>query len=224
MEAFCKHRTAFVRTPKLGVLGGKGGQDGSSQEVKALVRKRERTYTGDATFWQALVEIVLGLYYVGMAFWQFAFAPQGALITLVLSIGLFTMGGATMRALWIRTTEARKRLEAVAAEPEGDAAVASTQARRQLIGALGRRPAGPESWAMGRIGSPVVQISPHKGRARLSGRRQADRIEGGSSGPGPTPPKGWGTQPWRGFRSARRPAPAGPHTSLEIHGPHPGRR
>ena len=92
LEALSGLRTEFVRTPKLGVLGTDRG----------LVRKRERTYTGGRDFWQAVVEILLGCYYVWMALMQSRETLAGAGLTAILSVGLFTMGGATLRALWIR--------------------------------------------------------------------------------------------------------------------------
>ncbi len=92
MEAFSGLRTEFVRTPKLGVLG----------DDRALVRKRERAYTGGRDLWQAVVELLVGTYYVMMAIYQAPRMPVAAIITGVLSLGLFTMGGATVRALWIR--------------------------------------------------------------------------------------------------------------------------
>lgn len=92
MEAFSGLRTEFVRTPKLGVLG----------DDRALVRTRERAYTGGRDLWQAVVELLVGTYYVMMAVYQAPRMPVAAIITGVLSLGLFTMGGATLRALWIR--------------------------------------------------------------------------------------------------------------------------
>lgn len=106
LEALSGLRTEFVRTPKLGVLG----------DDRGLVRKRERTYTGGRDFWQAVVEILLGLYYVGMAIFQADRAIMSSVVTGMLSVGLFTMGGATLRALWIRQSAQRDaaaaRLEA----------------------------------------------------------------------------------------------------------------
>lgn len=97
LEALSGLRTEFVRTPKLGVLGGDRG----------LVKKRERAYTGGRDFWQAVIEIGLGIYYVYMAAVQTRDMPVGAFVTLVLSLGLFCMGGATLRALWIRRAGVR---------------------------------------------------------------------------------------------------------------------
>jgi len=97
LEALSGLRTEFVRTPKLGVLGGN----------RDLVKKRERAYTGGRDFWQAVVEILLGLYYVWMALVQVQVIVMGSIITLVLSVGLFTMGGATLRALAIRRSADR---------------------------------------------------------------------------------------------------------------------
>lgn len=102
LEAFSGLRTEFVRTPKLGVLGGD----------RKLVRRRERAYTGGRDLYQALFEILLGMYYVWMAVVQSRVMIMGSVITVVLSVGLFTMGGATLRALWIRRTEERARLAA----------------------------------------------------------------------------------------------------------------
>ena len=92
LEALSGLKTEFVRTPKLGVLGGD----------RSLVKSRERFYTGGRDFWPAVVEILLGVYYVCMAAVQWGPLKSGAIITLVLSAGLFTMGGATLRALSIR--------------------------------------------------------------------------------------------------------------------------
>jgi cellulose synthase/poly-beta-1,6-N-acetylglucosamine synthase-like glycosyltransferase len=98
MEALTGLRTEFVRTPKLGVLGGD----------RVLVKRRERTYSGGRDLAQALFEIGLGLYYVFMAAFQWRYdLRMGALVTIVLSVGLFTMGGATLRALRIGREAAR---------------------------------------------------------------------------------------------------------------------
>ncbi len=105
LEALSGLRTEFVRTPKLGVLG----------EDRGLVKKRERTYTGGRDFWQAIVEIGLGAYYVWMAVVQSRVMVMGAVITAILSIGLFMVGGATLRALWIRRAEELRRLQPEAA-------------------------------------------------------------------------------------------------------------
>ncbi|MDJ0973129.1 MAG: glycosyltransferase family 2 protein [Planctomycetota bacterium] len=102
LEAMSGLRTEFVRTPKLGVLGSD----------RNLVKRRERTYTGGRAFWQAVVEIFLGAYYVWMAAAQLRVMPMGSFVTLVLSLGLFTMGGATLRAIAIGRAEARARLAA----------------------------------------------------------------------------------------------------------------
>ena len=105
LEALSGLRTEFVRTPKLGVLG----------DDRKLVRKRERAYTGGRDFWQAVIEILLGCYYVGMAVFQAGQTVMTAVVTGILSVGLFTMGGATLRALWIRQAALR---EAAAAPVE----------------------------------------------------------------------------------------------------------
>jgi cellulose synthase/poly-beta-1,6-N-acetylglucosamine synthase-like glycosyltransferase len=99
LEAFTGLRTEFVRTPKLGVLGGD----------KKLVKRRERTYTGGRDFWQAVIEIALGGFYVYMGAVQWSLVGFGALVTLVLSLGLFMTGGATLRALWLKSRRARDR-------------------------------------------------------------------------------------------------------------------
>ncbi len=104
LEALTGLKTEFVRTPKLGVLGGDRG----------LVRRRERTYTGGRDLVQALVEVVLGGYYVHLGLVQWRLAGGGAGLTLFLSLGLFLMGGATLRALWLK----RRRLLAEGALPE----------------------------------------------------------------------------------------------------------
>lgn len=92
LEALTGLKTEFVRTPKLGVLGGDRG----------LVKKRERVYTGGRDFLQAVVEILLGAYYVHIGIVQWRLAGGGAGMTLFLSLGLFLMGGATLRALSIK--------------------------------------------------------------------------------------------------------------------------
>lgn len=121
LEAFTGLKTEFVRTPKLGVLG----------EDRNLVKKRERKYTGGRAFWQAVVEIALGFYYVWMAFYQYAVMPGGSMvasiITLVLSSSLFTMGGATIRALLIRRAEQASSGSAAPASKraDGDAGAAA---------------------------------------------------------------------------------------------------
>jgi glycosyltransferase involved in cell wall biosynthesis len=103
LEAMTGLKTEFVRTPKLGVLG----------DDRALVKKRERTYTGGRDFWQAVIEILLGAWYVWMAIIHARESMvMAAVITAVLSVGLFAMGGATLRALAIRRSAIRERAEA----------------------------------------------------------------------------------------------------------------
>jgi len=97
LEALTGLRTEFVRTPKLGVLGGD----------RQLVKERERTYTGGRDFWQAIVEILFGVGYIYMAVVQAPFMIMASIATTVFSVGLFGMGGATLRALWIRRAAAR---------------------------------------------------------------------------------------------------------------------
>ena len=99
LEAFTGLRTEFVRTPKLGVLG----------DDKKLVKRRERTYTGGRDFWQAVIEIALGVFYVYMGAVQWSLVGVGAIVTLVLSLGLFMTGGATLRALWLKSQARRDR-------------------------------------------------------------------------------------------------------------------
>ncbi len=100
LEALTGLKTEFVRTPKLGVLGGDRG----------LVRKRERMYTGGRDFVQALVEVALGGYYLYLGVVQWRIAGPGAVVTVFLAFGLFMTGGATIRALWLK----RQRLLAAA--------------------------------------------------------------------------------------------------------------
>ncbi len=91
LEALLGHRTEFVRTPKLGVLG----------RDAQLVKSRAKTYVGAKELLQPLLEVGLGLYYVHMALTQLHHRLLVSfVITLVLSAGLFTVGGATLRALW----------------------------------------------------------------------------------------------------------------------------
>ncbi|MDJ0520519.1 MAG: glycosyltransferase [Planctomycetota bacterium] len=92
LEALTGLRTEFVRTPKLGVLGGD----------RTLVKKRERTYTGGRDFWQAVIEIGFGVAYIYMAVVQAPYMLMASVATAIFSLGLFAMGGATLRALWIR--------------------------------------------------------------------------------------------------------------------------
>ena len=80
------HRPAHrVRAPRRSwaVLG----QD------RALVKKREKTYTGGRDFWQAVIELALGAWYIWMAI---VHAREGmvmpAVVTGVLSVGLFHHG------------------------------------------------------------------------------------------------------------------------------------
>jgi hypothetical protein len=101
LEALTGLKTEFVRTPKLGVLG----------DDRKTVRKRERTYTGGRDFVQAVVELVLGVYYAYLGFIQWKLAGPGAALTLFLSLGLFLMGGATLRALWLKRERELETLE-----------------------------------------------------------------------------------------------------------------
>jgi cellulose synthase/poly-beta-1,6-N-acetylglucosamine synthase-like glycosyltransferase len=90
IEALLGHRSEFVRTPKLGVLG--------RDEVSA--KSRARTYVGVRDIAQPIVEVALGLYYVEMAFAQLQRGLYAtAAITFLLSAGLFLIGGATLRSL-----------------------------------------------------------------------------------------------------------------------------
>ena len=90
MEALLGHRTEFVRTPKLGILG----------RDQAAVRARAKTYVGAKEILQPALEIAFGTYYVVMSFVQVRHGlVVSALITAVLSAGLFTLGGATLRAI-----------------------------------------------------------------------------------------------------------------------------
>jgi cellulose synthase/poly-beta-1,6-N-acetylglucosamine synthase-like glycosyltransferase len=92
-EALFGHRTEFVRTPKLGVLG---------RDVR-VAEQRARTYAGVRELLQPLLEVGFGVYYVQMAFVQLRHSLiLSAAITLVLSAGLFTMGGATLRTVLSR--------------------------------------------------------------------------------------------------------------------------
>jgi cellulose synthase/poly-beta-1,6-N-acetylglucosamine synthase-like glycosyltransferase len=98
LEALTGLKTEFVRTPKLGVLG----------RDKDLVRRRERTYTGGRDLWQGAVEIGLGVYYLAMAAVQWRYMAVGALFTALVSVGLFLVGGATLRAIWIKRETATR--------------------------------------------------------------------------------------------------------------------
>jgi len=92
LEALLGHRTEFVRTPKLGVLG----------RDSATARERARTYVGVKEILQPLLEVGLGAYYVQMAMMQLHNRLWVSfVVTLVLSAGLFTMGGATLRAVLV---------------------------------------------------------------------------------------------------------------------------
>jgi cellulose synthase/poly-beta-1,6-N-acetylglucosamine synthase-like glycosyltransferase len=109
LEALTGLKTEFVRTPKLGVLEGD----------RALVKKRERAYAGGRDLFQAVLELGLGIYYVWMAAMQWDAMRMGAVITLVLSTGLFITGAATLRALRL----SRRPLAAVPAATEQTANV-----------------------------------------------------------------------------------------------------
>jgi cellulose synthase/poly-beta-1,6-N-acetylglucosamine synthase-like glycosyltransferase len=90
LEALLGHRTEFVRTPKLGVLGRDRG----------VARTRSRTYVVSRDIVQPALELAFGGYYLHMAFVQLGFGfVFSATVTAALSAGLFTMGGATVRAL-----------------------------------------------------------------------------------------------------------------------------
>jgi cellulose synthase/poly-beta-1,6-N-acetylglucosamine synthase-like glycosyltransferase len=90
VEALLGHRTEFVRTPKLGV----------ERRAERVTLERARTYALAKDLPQPLVELAFGAYYVFMAFVQLqAGLIFSALVTLVLSAGLFTMGAAALLAL-----------------------------------------------------------------------------------------------------------------------------
>ena len=76
---------------------------------------RERAGPAHNTYAGWPTMIGLGVYYVWMAVVQSRVMVMGSVITAILSIGLFAMGGATLRALWIRRNEALRRLEPEAA-------------------------------------------------------------------------------------------------------------
>ena len=107
LEAITGLKTEFVRTPKLGVLGGD----------RSLVRKRERLYTGGRDFIQALVEVALGGYYLYLGVVQWRIAGPGALVTVFLSVGLFMTGGATIRALWLKRQRLLEAARVVPTQP-----------------------------------------------------------------------------------------------------------
>jgi cellulose synthase/poly-beta-1,6-N-acetylglucosamine synthase-like glycosyltransferase len=93
VEALLGHRTAFVRTPKLGVLGRDRG----------VAAARSRTYLSGREVVQPLLELAFGAYYLRMALLQVRFGfLWSAVVTAALSAGLFLMGGATVRALFAR--------------------------------------------------------------------------------------------------------------------------
>lgn len=91
LEALLGHRTEFVRTPKLGVVG---------RDAKAAA-SRKGTYRPARELLQPLLELALGAWYVHMALMQvrLGLAP-GGFMTLVLSVGLFVIGGSGLRDLF----------------------------------------------------------------------------------------------------------------------------
>jgi cellulose synthase/poly-beta-1,6-N-acetylglucosamine synthase-like glycosyltransferase len=108
LEALLGHRTEFVRTPKLGVLG----RDATT------VRDRAKTYVRTKDWLQPVLELGLASYYLWMAFVQLHYRMvPAAILTAVLSAGLFTMGGAALRVLLSR----RDPEPAPAALPAGGA-------------------------------------------------------------------------------------------------------
>jgi len=110
LEALFGHRTEFVRTPKLGVLG----------RDRATAQRRSGAYVGVKDVAQPLFEALFGAYYVAMAFVQARHGLFGtAFGTAVLSAGLFMMSGASFRAVLARRIAARPAAlpaEAVPAE------------------------------------------------------------------------------------------------------------
>jgi cellulose synthase/poly-beta-1,6-N-acetylglucosamine synthase-like glycosyltransferase len=111
MEALLGHRTEFVRTPKLGVLGRDLSPAG-----RAAVAARARAYVGVKEILQPALELTFGAYYVVMSFAQMSHGLfASSLITGVLSAGLFTMGGASIRAIWASRTAGEPPAEAVPA-------------------------------------------------------------------------------------------------------------
>jgi hypothetical protein len=90
LEALLGHRTAFVRTPKLGVLGRDRG----------VAAERSRTYFSAREVVQPLLELAFGAYYLRMSLIQIRYGfLVSAVVTAALSGGLFVMGGATVRSL-----------------------------------------------------------------------------------------------------------------------------
>jgi cellulose synthase/poly-beta-1,6-N-acetylglucosamine synthase-like glycosyltransferase len=99
LEALFGHRTEFVRTPKLGVLG----------RDRATANRRSGAYVGVKDVAQPMFEAGFGAYYLAMAFLQARHGLLGtALVTAILSAGLFTMGGATLRGVFARRSAARE--------------------------------------------------------------------------------------------------------------------
>jgi cellulose synthase/poly-beta-1,6-N-acetylglucosamine synthase-like glycosyltransferase len=90
LEALLGHRTEFVRTPKLGIVG---------RDAKT-VAVRSKTYRAAREWVQPILEVALGSWYVHMGLQQMRMGlVAGGLITLVLSIGLFAIGGSALRVM-----------------------------------------------------------------------------------------------------------------------------
>jgi cellulose synthase/poly-beta-1,6-N-acetylglucosamine synthase-like glycosyltransferase len=108
VEALLGHRTAFVRTPKLGVLGRDRG----------VAAARSRTYFSGREVVQPLLELAFGAYYLRMSLVQVRFGfLWSAVVTAALSGGLFTMGGATVRSLVANRRRPREALPAPTLAP-----------------------------------------------------------------------------------------------------------
>jgi cellulose synthase/poly-beta-1,6-N-acetylglucosamine synthase-like glycosyltransferase len=90
MEALTGLKTEFVRTPKLGVAVG---------DLDAA-RRRASVYKSRRALSQGLLEIGLGMVYVLMAVVQARTMLVGSIVTGFLSLGLFLMGGASLKGLW----------------------------------------------------------------------------------------------------------------------------
>jgi len=126
MEALTRLKTEFVRTPKLGVATG----DVTTE------RQRARTYASRSVLAQGLIEVGLGVMYLGMALVQLRTMPVGSLVTAFFSLGLFLMGAATLKRLWAQRAAQAGAVRPAPGLPAALApASAGTPAPRSPVGA-----------------------------------------------------------------------------------------
>jgi len=116
LEALTGHKTEFVRTPKLGVAEGD----------RSEARQRAAVYKARSARAQGLFEVGLAALYVLLAVMQLRVSVAGALVTAFLGVGLFVLGGSSLRSLLVPAAGPAPRPRADAAPAVSLAPAAGT--------------------------------------------------------------------------------------------------